>query len=244
MSFRYGWRGPNIVKDNMTLYLDASSPNSYYPLSNSTIWKDISSNGYNASILNGVTYNTTTKHFQLDGTNQLIRISPGNNNLAPTTTNFTFQAWLNFGGFTGTARQIWWGHAGGGSAGFGLFLSNTNNNLVLEVFGTSGGRQQINLGSMTSYLNVWKQFTVVVTQENFKIQFYLDNSLINTFTLSNWGVINPIGGEAAMQIGALNTSPAIWYYNGKIGSIMIYKKALNSNEILQNFNATKTRFGL
>jgi hypothetical protein len=39
MSFNSGWRGPNIVKDGIVLYLDPGSPNSYYGSGNT--WKDI-----------------------------------------------------------------------------------------------------------------------------------------------------------------------------------------------------------
>ena len=34
------------------------------------------------------------------------------------------------------------------------------------------------------------------------------------------------------------------YFGGNIGQIIQYNRALNSTELTQNFNATKTRFGL
>jgi hypothetical protein len=34
------------------------------------------------------------------------------------------------------------------------------------------------------------------------------------------------------------------YYDGKIGNIFIYNRALSAAEVLQNYNATKGRFGL
>ena len=37
-----GWRGPNITKDGLLIYLDPSSPNSYYQLQGGTTLKDIS----------------------------------------------------------------------------------------------------------------------------------------------------------------------------------------------------------
>jgi hypothetical protein len=42
-------------------------------------------------------------------------------------------------------------------------------------------------------------------------------------------------------IGAGVSSP---YLNGKIGACYFYTKGLNSSEITQNFNATKSRYGL
>ncbi len=244
MSFRYGWRGPNIVKEGLVLYVDPNSPNSYYDKT-STVLKDVSGKGYNASLLNGVIYNDTLKFFQFDGTDDVIRITPGRTDLMPQTSDFSLETWLNFDAFTGTQRQIWWGHAGGGSSGFGVLLNGINNDLLLEVRGTIGGRQVKNLGSMTSYLNSWHQFDFVLVQSTFQLFFYIDSVLISTETFNNWGSINGNGAGAAMQIGALNTSPPIWYYNGKFGSMMMYKnKALSSIEVAQNYNALKNRFGI
>ena len=39
-------------------------------------------------------------------------------------------------------------------------------------------------------------------------------------------------------------SGAGFYLNGNIGQVQIYNKALTQQEILQNYNATKGRFGL
>ena len=35
-----------------------------------------------------------------------------------------------------------------------------------------------------------------------------------------------------------------YYFNGKIANVKIYNRALTSTEVLQNYNATKDRFGL
>jgi hypothetical protein len=244
MSFGYGWKGPNIVKDGLVLYLDPDSPNSYFDKTSTTL-KDISGKNYNASLIGGLTYQPTNACFQFDGTDEIIRISSGQTDLMPQTSDFTLETWLNFGAFTGTFRQIWWGHAGGGTVGFGVVLNSSNNNLIAEVYGTSGGRQQKNLGSMTSYLNSWHQFDFVIIQSTFQLLFYIDSVLISTSTFTNWGSIDGTFGGTPMQLGALNTAPAIWYYNGKIGSVKVYKnKALSAQEVLQNYNATKSRFGL
>jgi len=34
------------------------------------------------------------------------------------------------------------------------------------------------------------------------------------------------------------------YGSGKMGNFMFYNRALSATEVLQNYNATKTRFGL
>jgi len=34
------------------------------------------------------------------------------------------------------------------------------------------------------------------------------------------------------------------YFNGKISNIQVYNRALSAAEVLQNYNASKSRFGL
>jgi hypothetical protein len=34
-----------------------------------------------------------------------------------------------------------------------------------------------------------------------------------------------------------------WPFNGRISSVLIYNRVLTATEILQNYNATKSRFG-
>lgn len=34
------------------------------------------------------------------------------------------------------------------------------------------------------------------------------------------------------------------YWNGQVGLLSIYNRALTDEEVLQNYNATKTRFGI
>jgi len=55
MSFNSGWRGPNIVKEGIVLYLDPGSPNSYYGGSGN-VWKDISGNNYTSTLYNTPDY--------------------------------------------------------------------------------------------------------------------------------------------------------------------------------------------
>jgi len=252
MSTVGNWRGPNIVKDNLVLYLDAGSPNSYFNNFFGTTFKDISGLGYNATLINSPTFNPNNKgYFTLDGANSFIRMSTNTNyttNLFPRTTDFTLSIWLNISSSTtGTFRQIWWGNAGGGAAGFGVQLNSTNNNMIVEIAGTLGSpiRQQKNLGAIDSYMDEWHQYDFVITQSDFSLKFYIDSVLISTQSFMDWGDILPTGAQSTPQIGALNVSPPTWFFIGSVGPVLVYKnKALTSNEISQNFNATRSRFGV
>ncbi len=58
MSTVGNWRGPNIVKDGLVFYLDAGSPNSFYPPTAGATWKDTSGNGHIGTLTNGPTYDS------------------------------------------------------------------------------------------------------------------------------------------------------------------------------------------
>ena len=61
------------------------------------------------------------------------------------------------------------------------------------------------------------------------------------FTLPNG--FDMIGGKGIGVYGGFSGSRG-YYYNGSIANVQIYNRALSAAEILQNYNATKWRFGL
>jgi hypothetical protein len=79
-------------------------------------------------------------------------------------------------------------------------------------------------------------------QSNSQIRLYIDGELKSSATVTKTGTPDSshlrIGGRAAF--GGSNGS----YYHGDIPIVKYYKTALTTAEVLQNFNATKSRFGL
>jgi hypothetical protein len=51
------------------------------------------------------------------------------------------------------------------------------------------------------------------------------------------------GGTGVLRIGATYSSGGS-YANGRIADVKIYDKILTSSEVIQNYNATKRRYGL
>jgi hypothetical protein len=84
-----GWDGPPIVKNGLVLYLDAGSPNSFYPLTAGTTWKDISGNTNNSTLTNGPTYNSANGgSIVFDGADDTLL---GSSTSALISNNFTLQ---------------------------------------------------------------------------------------------------------------------------------------------------------
>ena len=233
------WRGPNIVKDGLLIYLDPSSPNSYYMLG--TTLKDISGNGNNGSLVNAPTFNTEVGNmFTFNGTNQYINCGNATNLRI---TEGTISAWIRAtsgnSGFRGiiTKQNAW-----------GLFLIDN----VLCVFDwgnyyasgfilAQGIRSTgINLGT-----NTWTHVTMSFSQTvgvgtpgppNNNVVIYINDSpVLTTTTLHR-------DHTASIQFAWGNFTGQ--YFVGSVAQGMVYSKVLTSTEVLQNYNATKSRFGL
>ena len=85
--------------------------------------------------------------------------------------------------------------------------------------------------------NGWNQ--IVVTKEGSTWKLYTNGELVYT----NGSSISFSNVTANMRIGSWNHTTGR-ELNGKIGTIRAYHKTLTASEVLQNYNATKGRFGL
>jgi hypothetical protein len=203
----------------------------------------ISFDNLTTALSNDVPPQIGTGHsLELDGVNDYVRFPSINAPLIEIgTDDYTWNGWLKFDTFTGSYRQIWNNSAGGGAIGFGVLLANSSNIMRLEVYGTLNGRQ-VRLVNITNYLNVWCYWSFVIVQSTFQILVYSNSILVETLQYLDWGSINKNTGQTP-TIGSYTGTT--YYYNGLIGSIQIYKnKALSPQEIQQNYNTTKTRYGL
>ncbi len=242
MSTVQGGQG-RIITDNLVLLLDVVNPRSY--ASGSLTWTDISGSGYNGTLNGGVTYSGESYGvFAFDGTDEFISFGTNTPNLYPGTSSYTWCGWLKFGSFA-TNRQIWYGNSGGGSDGFSLILNQSGgvNRLQIEVFGTTGGRQQKNI-AVTNYLNRWIYLTIVLDVTTYTRNIYVNNVLVDSEAILNWGNLRqePSAGFNGLYLGCYNGT--LWFYNGLIGSVQVYRRALSSSEVIQNYNATRARFGV
>jgi len=60
-------------------------------------------------------------------------------------------------------------------------------------------------------------------------------------TINATGTLGSITDEFLIGQSGYTGSP---YFNGKLGPMQIYNRALSANEVLHNYNALKGRFGL
>jgi hypothetical protein len=241
MSTVSNWRGPNIVKDDLLIYIDPSSPNSYYATQGGTTLKDISGNINNGSLVNTPTFSTTVGgSFSFDGTNQYINCGNSNNlQITEGTISVWIKATSGNSSFRGviTKQNAW-----------GLFLINNVlcafdwGNYYASGFDINQGIRStgINLGT-----NTWTNVTMTFSQTvgvaipgppNNNVVIYVNGSSVLTTTTLHYDHSAPIQFAGANFAGQ--------YLSGSIAQGIVYNQVLSSTEILQNFNSTRSRFGV
>jgi hypothetical protein len=221
-----------IVTNGLVLALDAADRNSY-PGSGTT-WTDLSGNGNNGTLTNGPTFSNNSIVF--DGTNDYVNIGV-DKSCNRFTADFAISAWVNrtnsgvtFGNIIGdyftnsTANALEW-----------QILMNNNANFAL--YNVTGG---FIINTVSSGFSPGNWINVVVTRIGSTITMYANTNSIATATNST--TFGSATGNLNIGIDGNNSSEP---FTGRIGEVLIYKnKGLTSSEVLQNYNAQKSRFNL
>ena len=217
-------RGPKIVTNGLVLALDAADKNSYK--GSGTIWKDVSGNAYNGTLTNGPTFSTENGgSIVFDGTNDFVSVASNANILS--TTAYTKMAWFYVTNFATDNNIISAGSSG--QHAFWLFTSNKLN------AGHNGNWNTV-VSTTTLSLNKW-YFGAVTFNTTTGWVLYLNGvqeaTSVSTTTFTGTGTIS-IGSY--QNLGN--------YLTGRVATVGVYNRVLSASEILQNFNANRTRFGI
>jgi hypothetical protein len=222
------YRGPNLVTNGLVLSLDAGNTKSYQ--SGSTTWFDKSRNGNNGTLTNGPTFSSANGgSIVFDGANDYIAV-----NTTPNLTNpLTICAFVNTSFITGSNQVIYGPNANGQDN----WLSINNNKVQIYATQTSDVNNFSIVGTTTIEANKWYHITGIVN--NNVTSIYINGvfeaaSSAQAFTAGGWNSTARIGQRATGQFP----------FNGRIASVQGYNRALSAQEILQNYNATKSRYNL
>jgi hypothetical protein len=205
-----------IVTNGLVFNLDAGFTPSYSR--SGTTWYDVGGTN-NGTLINGPTFNSSNGgSIVFDGSNDYVSL-------------------LTFPSFASAAT-------------FSVFVMKTQSKNSAGVYSFKGCMMQfdndairfwfdvakVNLVyNFTPTLNQW--YYITITQEDYLNKIYIDGSLVNTQTTSF-----PLhsGFYVKREIGTYNDR----YFLGMIPIVQVYNRALSADEVLQNFNAQKGRFGL
>ena len=222
---------PLIVTDGLVMYLDAANPKSYP--GTGTTWTDISRNGRNGTLVNGPTFNSANNgSIVFDGIDDYVNfgtISGGVGGSSAATMelfiNMTFPAGL---------QQIFGFRD---NAGFDFFfLVFSGGGTEFRARNSAGTYYDLN-PSISAYSGKWTQINFSVGPSGRRV--YVNGNLLD----SNPTWTGSFGNTSPLSLGNYQIGN-IWFATGKVGTVKLYNKELSQAEITQNYNATKTRYGL
>jgi hypothetical protein len=212
---------PRIVTNGLVMYVDASNSRSYGG-SGLTALGLIT--GIDGTLVNGVGFTSANNGaFTFDGTNDYINF--GNSSIVQQSSG-TISAWAKTSspgaGYRGIIAK---------QGAYGLFY--TNSVLVAYDWAADAPRSTgINIAD-----NTWKN--VVLTYQSGVsngTRIYINGVSVLTTTITILNQINNLFGGAEAN--------ASQYASCQASSFKMYNRVLTATEVLQNYNATKGRYGI
>jgi len=234
-----GTVAPNIVTDGLVLYLDAANTKSY-PGSGTT-WIDIAA-GNNGTLTNGPTFSSTNGgSIVFDGTNDYVSGSLSNFNVGcisiwvnPSTlinSSSPFQSLIVLK-YTGVSNSEWYISLGSAT----ILLVNE----YITIADVENGTRTAIADGGSLPANTWCNLTFNFELVAYKI--YING--IQKTEITYGGGVSQLTVPNVLQLGALFRGTIAGPFPGKIATTQIYNRPLSATEVLQNYNSTKTRFGL
>jgi hypothetical protein len=240
-----------IVTNGLVLALDAADRNSY--VSGSTTWNDVSGNSNSGSLVNGPTFNSTNGGgVVFDGTNDY-------SNLPITFANVSSSTYIFNTSFSsiGTTVRTLIGY-GNTTANYGCWLRLASSGDGIPSAGNA--RLQVRVSDTgVSVNNTIYGSTNIAANRNYNIAFVMLPSSYKIYINGVEDTLLVFGGSnngrwVGNGLTATNTGIAIAsqfftnayqnYFAGTLYTTQIYNRVLSATEILQNYNATKSRFNL
>lgn len=219
----------SIVRDGLVLCLDAANKKSYP--GSGTVWKDLSGNG-NDGAVSGATY-SLDGGFYFDGTDDVVKVN------TPTSANEpqTYEIWTNAKASPSGANK--WGY---------LIHNNASNNYVGYSFITIGvAPSQEYIGCFDGEFNIMRSGVVANGIDVVCLTLVWDGAEQLLYANGELKTSNPLTTAPLNRSSITSLGDYITPYRQIIGDIKLvrsYNRALSEQEIRQNFNATRGRYGI
>jgi hypothetical protein len=236
--------GPNLSEEGLVLYLDAANVKSYR--GSGTAWNDLTNNSYNALLYNGPTFDGGNGgSIVFDGTNDMAQIpdmsalywAPGGGIGYST---ITIDMWVKSSDTGGRFYTKPWN----GSGQYNIWIYPDNFYLFAGATSSIMGFAR-NLSN-----NTWTN--IVCWANATQMGYYINgNQHLGSQTHGITGAA-PSFGATNIPTGLMTLYPyddgwggdAAFSIAGNLASCKFYNKVLSPQEVLQNFNATRSRFGV
>ncbi len=214
----------NIVMDGLVFYIDPAYKISYP--GTGTIISNIAENNSGSLNYGVVIQNTNGGIFDFDGVDDRIHIQDGDSGpYVDLGANTTCNMWVNYD--TTTSSVL----IGGSSYNNGGYFFWANPSSAYSSY-----KGSYDNGSWTDFgTGVWINYCVTKNDSG-NVIWYGNGQQLDTGTVSAgasigfWSIAGYIGGQSDFE--------------GQMGPVQVYTRALSAGEVLQNYQAQKERFGL
>lgn len=250
-----GRRRYPVITNGLKLYLDAYNLDSYS--GSGSVWYDLSNSAYNFTI-DGATWTVASgiRYFELDGVNDKIYGTNTGSLFDITSTGYTWSMWV-YHVTTPSAFDVIINAEYGTSGKITYFIDNrnsTNSNGNGWLFGSytdTGGQQQTVQYNQTITTGVWRHVCATFTYSSTTtgtLTLYINGSQVVTANKTvtgglTWTSFNnarrPIIGAFAEPGGSYSR-----FNNIRVGEVLQYSRPLTATEVSNNYNSTKSNYGL
>jgi len=234
------YTGPHIVTDGLIFGIDAASERSYP--GSGTNWTDIVGDS-NCALVNGPTFDSGNGgSIVLDGSDDYVLRSTTPTELQGDP-SFTISMWVKRLSNEGNYAGIW--GIGGGTANQGInswWYLNTNE-ITIDTWSratfTSGQTYPLNEWVFVT----WQKTAGAMTRANCTIWKNTTSYTGTDLTVLRAESTAPAINNSGISLGTINSSYTT-NVNFAYATTIIYDRVLTASEVIQNYNATKGRFGL
>ena len=218
----------SYVTNGLTLLLDAGNTSSY-PGSGTT-WFDIAGTQQNITLVNSPNYTSgSPAYFTFNGSTQR---GTGTGEVL-SSTSYTKSVWFYLTAYADNNL------VSSSTGGHYMFFGNASNRTKLYAGNANWTVPDYlsHLQSTTSFsLNTWYNAAITFnTTDGMKL--YVNGVLDTTYT----AVKTAYTGDGSTNIASFGSGNLL---NGRISKVYCYNRSLTSNEVSQNYNLDRSRFGL
>lgn len=206
-------------------------------------WADRTSNANHGVLVNGPSYNSANGgSIIFDGTNDSMSLPT----ISSSTDGFSVSLWINSSRWAlpscpcaNTSGILDW------STGYFNYtaIAASPSGPYFVIYNTSSAPYGRSVTFNANNINVW--YNIVATfgpSVNGVLKSYTNSILIDQVNLTTQNGEFTI--TSTPSLFAFNRHCGNCYFEGKVAQVAFYNKVLTSSEITQNYNATKSRFGL
>ena len=231
--------GPDLVQYGLVFVVDAADKNSY--LGSGTAWSNLGSSESDGTLsVAGIgTVSGSLNTMAFDGTDDYVDC--GNDSSLNIQGSITAEAWINLASAPTEAGSVvvTKGNVNGGSSTVQYNLHfNTSRQLKWQL--STGSSTNTMTTTATVSIGDWTHIVGIHDASNTDSYIYINGELSATDKSS----IGNLGGTAIDLAIGYDDYTDRYPFDGNISNVRIYNRVLSAAEVLQNFNAQRTRFGV